>query len=82
MAVLCVLCFGSVTAQQTGRGFDVKLWPQGPVVTNGRENLPEDGRKGIFTPEMRVFLPDSIDSYRACGAGMSRRRIHSSGDGA
>lgn len=59
MAVLCVLCFGSVMAQQAGKWFDVKLWPQGPVVTNGRENLPEDGRKGIFTPEMRVFLPDS-----------------------
>lgn len=37
----------------------MKLWEQGLPNTNGRDNVPEDMQKGIYTPEIRVFLPEA-----------------------
>lgn len=39
--------------------FDVKLWEQGLPDSNGRDGGPENRAEGIYSPEMRVFLPDS-----------------------
>lgn len=38
--------------------FDVKLWEQGLPNSNGKDNLPEQMDKGIYTPEVKVFLPE------------------------
>ena len=38
---------------------DMKLWEQGLPNTNGRDGGPERQQDGIYTPEIRVFLPDS-----------------------
>lgn len=39
--------------------FDVKLWPEGLPNTNGNDQGAEQIDKGIYTPEIRAFLPDS-----------------------
>lgn len=57
---LLVWCGGESVAQYTQRQFDVKLWPSGLPNTNGKDNRPEDMSKAIYTPEIRVFLPDSL----------------------
>ena len=40
--------------------FDVKLWERGLPNTNGKDGGPEQQEDGIYTPEIRVFLPDSL----------------------
>ena len=51
--------FVSGYAQYTQRQFDVRLWEQGLPNSNGCDNQHEDPGKGIYTPEIRAFLPDS-----------------------
>lgn len=39
--------------------FDVKLWSEGLPNSNGHDDGAEQTDKGIYTPEIRAFLPDS-----------------------
>lgn len=58
--LLClVLSFHVLAGAQTSRTFDVDLWQDGLPNSNGRDNQPEDMSKSVFTPSIRVFLPDS-----------------------
>lgn len=59
-----IFCFLGIvawgrTALYAQSWFDVKLWEQGLPNTNGRDGGPERQQDGIYTPEIRVFLPDS-----------------------
>ena len=59
-----IFCFLGIvawgrTALHAQSWFDVKLWEQGLPNTNGRDGGPERQQDGIYTPEIRVFLPDS-----------------------
>ena len=56
---VCAMLAGSSMAQQASEGFDVRLWEQGLPNTNGKDKLPEDRQRGVYTPEIRVFLPDA-----------------------
>lgn len=74
-------CWSSMTAQQV---FNVKLWPDGMPNTNGTDRQPEDQSKGIYYPEMRVFLPDSAKATGrmvvACpGGGYSHLALNHEG---
>ena len=57
-AFLGIVAWGR-TALHAQSWFDVKLWEQGLPNTNGRDGGPERQQDGIYTPEIRVFLPDS-----------------------
>lgn len=64
--------------------FDVRLWEQGLPNTNGKDGLPEQPEQGIFTPELRVYLPDSAVStgraVLACpGGGYSHLALEHEG---
>lgn len=73
-----IFCFLGIvawgrTALHAQSWFDVKLWEQGLPNTNGRDGGPERQQDGIYTPEIRVFLPDSAKATRriilACPGG-------------
>ncbi len=59
--VCCLLGLlaGGHTALHGQTEFDVSLWKQGLPNTNGKDGGEEQPEKGIYTPEIRVFLPDS-----------------------
>ena len=54
---LCLL-FSVSLFSYSQEEFTVKLWPNGLPNTNGKDHLPENYEKGIYTPEIRVFLPN------------------------
>ena len=63
---MCMLLSIGLSAQQSAKVFDVKLWEQGLPDTNGHDNgADEDAKHGIYIPEMRVFLPE--DASQATG---------------
>ncbi|WP_288155469.1 GDSL-type esterase/lipase family protein [Phocaeicola sartorii] len=57
-ACFLVLLCGNQTGVQAQKQFDVKLWEYGLPNTNGKDSREENHQEGIYTPEIRVFLPD------------------------
>ncbi len=56
--VMSTLFINNVFAQ-TNSYTDIYLWPNGAPNSNGTEGQTEDDKKGIFKPQMRVYLPDA-----------------------
>ncbi len=56
--MMSTLFFKNVSAQ-TPAYTDIYLWPNGAPTTNGTENQPEDEKKGIYKPQIRVYLPEA-----------------------
>lgn len=87
IAFLCLvlnMCLASVADAQTARTFDIDLWQDGLPNTNGRDNIPEDLSKSVYTPSIRVFLPDSAKATGravvACpGGGYSHLALDNEG---
>jgi acetyl esterase/lipase len=59
--VMSTLLFNPLSAQNTAYT-DISLWPDGAPNTNGTENQPEDEKKGIYKPQIRVYLPEASKS--------------------
>lgn len=61
-SILLLLLFCFALNSYAQRQFDIKLWQEGLPNTNGTDHLPEQVDKGIYAPEMRVFLPEESKS--------------------
>jgi len=59
--VMSTLFLNNVFAQ-TNTYTDIYLWPNGAPNSNGTEGQPEDDKKGIFKPQIRVYLPEASKS--------------------